>query len=145
MTKTEQKMNKLIGQNLDGILDGTMLAIDPGSNSMGYAIFREGEFEISGELKGKGVAQKRLHEIADQLVELETPDVLAIELIRKNHTLIWSIGTTIASVRTQNLIEVPILLWHQLRDEHYEKTDALDAQLIGQCVINRAKMLRKWK
>jgi hypothetical protein len=145
MNKTEKKMTDNIGKCLDLILDGTMLAIDPGSNSLGYAIYKAGELEISGEIKGKGLAHERLHEIADQLLELEKPDVLAIELIRKNHVLIWSIGTTIACIRSPNLIEVPITLWHKLRADDYEKTDALDAELIGQVVISRAKILRKWK
>jgi len=146
-TKTENKMVNLIMKCTDEILKGTLLSIDPGSNSMGYAIFKAGELEISGELKGtKGsLSHIRLHEITDQLIELDKPDVLAIELINKNKVLIWSAGTAISSIRSQHMIEVPINLWHELREEDYEKTDALDAELIGQTVINTARSLQQWK
>ena len=138
-------MNSLIGACIAEILEGTLLAIDPGSNSLGYAIYRASELDISGEIKGVGQNYERLHQIADQLVELETPDVLAIELINTNKVLIWSVGTTIASIQAPHLIEVPIPLWHTLREDDYVKTDALDAELIGQVVINRARGLRNLK
>lgn len=148
MTKSLAKMDKALGPCLDTVLEGTLLAIDPGSNSLGYAIFRGGELEISGEIKGGRTtdpAHIRLQEIADQLVALEAPDVLAVELIRKNTPLIWSVGTTIACVRSPHLIEVPITCWHELRGEDYEKTDALDAELIGRTVLRRAELLRMFE
>ena len=147
MGKTEAKMDKIIYACLDEILNGTLLAIDPGSNSLGYAFFRKGKLGISGEIRSessKDPAHKRIHEIADQLLELEAPKVLAIELIRKNTPLIWSVGATVACVRSPHLIEVPIPLWHMLREEDYEKTDELDAELIGRTVIERARLLKEF-
>ncbi len=145
MSRTVNKMDKMIRGCIDEIIDGTLLAIDPASISMGYAIYKAGELEISGEIKGKGMPHERLHQIADQLIALEAPDVLAIELIRKNTTLIWSVGTTIASVRSPHLIEVPLSIWHSLREDDYVKTDQLDAELIGRSVVERAKLLRSFE
>lgn len=127
------------------ILNGTILAIDPGSISLGWAWFIKGEFIMSGEYKAPSThsAHKRLMKIMDQLQVWTGADVLAIEkMFRFNASLIWSVGSTITTIRPDVFIEVPIRCWQQSLPDDYVKSDEQDAVLIGQCVIDLARKLK---
>jgi hypothetical protein len=123
------------------IMTGSMLAVDPGSQSMGWAWFTQGNLVISGEYKARpGAPHRRLIEIAEQLSEWTKPDILVIEKMYKfNPPLIWSVGTAITVTKPELMLEIPIKLWKDLIDDQYTKTDRNDAILLGKVAIHYAK------
>ena len=121
------------------VLGGSMLAIDPGSNSLGWAWYINGELVISGEYKATAGAapHKRLTQIMEQLSVWTSPDILVIEELfsRCVHSLVWSVGAAIVTTKPKNMVEVPIKVWHDFKPMNYTKTDELDALLIGKAAI----------
>lgn len=120
-----------------------MLAIDPGSNTLGWALFDKGHFVRSGKIsaRGKDLAHTRLLHIIDELVDIAgvMHDVVCVEkLFRYNASLVWSVGAVIAATRPEVLIEVPIRLWQARLDENYVKSDERDAIEIGKTLIEYA-------
>jgi hypothetical protein len=127
------------------LLSSTMLAIDPSSISLGWAWFQQGEMMISGTYTAASSqpAHKRLVKLMDELQKWTGADVLVVEkMFRYNAPLIWSVGSTITTIKPGILIECPIRVWQSFADEDYVKSDEQDAILIGTTVIQLAKDLK---
>lgn len=121
---------------------GSLLAIDPGSRSLGWAWFQGGEYMVSGTYKASNrtAPHERLYQIMEQLQNWANPDVLAIEKMFKfNPSLIWSVGASIVTVKPTQMIEVPIPIWKALVPSTYVKSDETDAIFIGKAVIHHDK------
>jgi hypothetical protein len=123
------------------IMNGTLLVVDPSSKSVGYAYYEKGALVSAGEVKTKATddAHVRLVSITKQLVnKFSDPDVLAIEEIRgrmAHNVLMWSVGAIITALRPTELVEIPISMWHALRESDYIKTDAKDAALMAEAIF----------
>jgi hypothetical protein len=127
------------------ILHGNILAIDPSSTSLGYAISHKGVFVEGGERKFKGDISTRLHEIFMEVFKLHQEadaDLLIIERLRSvppngkgfsNYTpvqLLWSVGVLLAAAPIP-FIEMSPASWKVwAREEGLAKTDANDARAI---------------
>lgn len=130
------------------ILEGSMLAIDPSSRTMGYAFYDSAVLVTSGTLSApaKMATNDRLIMLHDRIQELvpSPPDVMAIEEIRGKmapYQLHWSVGGTITAVRPPVLIEVPINVWKPVSrlTDWYFKDDEIDARMIGHSLIRLVK------
>jgi hypothetical protein len=153
--KHTKKFTKDILENVDAIKHGSMLSVDPGTNSLGWALFQSGILVQSGEIKAteRKTTVIRLREILHDMYdrfEDNTIDLMVVEMLRGNRVrppLHWATGTVLAAIQPDSLIEVPIVFWHKIRPVEYVKTDELDAKLIGRCVclvqqdIEKGKML----
>lgn len=145
LTTEMKKFQASLRPHKRAILEGTLLSIDPGSISLGWAWFMRGEMVISGEYKAPRTMppHKRLTMIMDQLAQWTNPDVMAIEkMFRYNASLVWACGGAIITARPDSLIETPIRVWKALADDSYEKNDQADAELIGKAVIHFARGLK---
>lgn len=123
---------------------GRVLAIDPGSNSLGWSLFDKGHLVRSGKIsaRAKDPAHTRLLHIIDDLVNAVgvMHDVVCVEkLFRYNASLVWSVGAVIAATRPEVLIEVPIRLWQAQTSDGYFKDDEKDAVEIGKTLIHYAR------
>ena len=124
-----------------------MLAIDPSSKSMGWALYVASELQNSGVIEVKSPdVNKRLQEAYDCLQTLEIPDVLVIEEIRgaQSHDYLkYSVGVSMAAIRTPVAIAVPIVAWKAVCKTlpEYYKNDENDAKVIGYTTILRARDL----
>jgi len=141
--KEKARIGKACRQHHELILGGSVLAIDPASRSMGWAIFRKGELEDSGTYTVAGkLAEVRLQKLRELLWGWEV-NVLAVEKIRgpAHNALYWSVGVTAVSVDYDAMVEVPISFWKVLakQDPQYEKTDENDAVKIGETVVRLAR------
>jgi hypothetical protein len=128
------------------VIGGTLLAVDPGSNSLGWAWYSKGTLIESGEYKAVGSLRphKRLVQIMDQLAVWISPDVLAIEkMFRHNPSLIWSVGAAIVTTKPESMIEVPVKIWQDFIEDDYHKSDEADACLIGKAVLHYANRSRE--
>ncbi len=142
--KSKDTFTKDVGQFYSKILHGTLLAIDPASISMGWALYKQGELDSSGEFeRKKGPPWKRIGDLMTLVQLLPEADVLAIEKIGKNRPLIWSVGAVIGVLRPKAMIETHYSKWHPYREESYTKSDRLDAELIGLAVIEEARKIEK--
>lgn len=147
LTIEMKKFQASLRPHKKAILHGSLLAIDPGSRSLGWARFEAGQLLISGayEAPTSMPAHKRLVKIADQLSQWTCPNILAIERMFKfNPSLVWSVGMSIVVTRPQDLIEVNVRAWKKFaeEDDGYEKSDEWDAIMIGRCVIETARQLK---
>ena len=145
---TKGKVNEQIVKKIEGhadiIKDGIVLAIDPASRSLGWALYEKGKFIKKGTIVSKKKeVNDRLQDISAQLqTEFKDVDLLAVEKIRGSQShdyLKWAIGMIITSIRAPRLIEVPIQFWRKLIGKDYEKTDENDAEMIGKVVITIAE------
>ncbi len=123
---------------------GTLLAIDPASKSLGYALYEAGELTSKGKLVSKKrQVNERLHDLHKQLKnKFKSIDILAVEKIRGSMAhdyLKWSIGVAIVSINSDFMIEVPIQFWKKLREDDYTKDDDNDAELIGAVLVRIAE------
>lgn len=143
MTKLNVRaFKKQVADLGDLVLTGSLLAIDPGSRSLGWAWFQGGEYMVSGTYKASSRTKphERLCQIMEQLQNWANPDVLAVEkMFKLNPSLIWSVGASIVTVKPVQLIEVPIPIWKSLVPSTYEKSDETDAIYIGKAVLHHAK------
>lgn len=129
------------------ILSGTVVAIDPssgGSSAPGFAIFKQGQLSMSGELDipSSKPIQERLRILYDQAaaLTLEPPDLLLIEEIKgamAHEFLKWAVGVTMAAVRAPIYLGVPINCWKAVAQvtPGYVKGNDTDAQIIGDTVM----------
>jgi hypothetical protein len=133
---------KAIEIHADIIRDGVLLAIDPASKSMGWALFYTGTFVEKGTIvsKKKNV-NDRLQDIGAQLQEklktFKCIDILAIEKIRGSRAhdyLKWAIGMSIVTVHAPRFVEVPVQFWRKIIPADYIKSDENDAEMIGTVV-----------
>jgi hypothetical protein len=146
---TNVAIEKNIETYKDKILGGTVLVIDPASNSVGYAIYVKGKLSLKGTItaKAKTPIWERLFEITSRLPQMNI-DLLAIELVRQpmGHVyLVWSVGAIVAAYGKPT-IEIPQRMWKEAVDENYVKTDETDAVYIGKFLMRRAtgdKVVRK--
>lgn len=126
----------------DKILTGTMMAIDPGSNSLGYAWYNNGELVESGVITKKGSIGERLAHVVSQLGKYQVPDVVITEFVRTNtgHVyLTWASGAAVAALGAKDTIEVHTGLWKKLITASYVKNDENDAVAIGALAVAIAK------
>jgi hypothetical protein len=147
LTTEMKKFQASLRPHKRAILEGTLLSIDPGSISLGWAWFMKGEMVISGEYKSPRTVppHKRLPMIMDQLAQWTNPDIMAIELLFKlNHSLLWAAGAAISTARPDSLISVGVRLWKATaeKDPNYFKSDEWDAIMIGRTVIETARGLK---
>jgi Holliday junction resolvasome RuvABC endonuclease subunit len=141
---------RFVALNKALILSGTVLAIDPSTTSPGFALFENGQLIIKGVLKvdAKRPAFQRLQQLPDLIKAIckDAPDVVAVEKVPKAAAhvyLLYGVGATIAAARTPRVIDVDIPVWKAVAqtDPVYTKTDANDAEKIGQSLIYRALQL----
>ena len=148
---------------VEPILLGDMLVIDPsvGSDSSmpGYALYEAGVFKEKGTIEIESVGERpavRLTELGKCLREdFATPDVLVIEKISAKSwdrrrgasghaSLLKSVGTILGTHDWPAIVEIPPRQWSFIRDEHYVKGDANDAEYMGKAVIAVAEYLREY-
>lgn len=147
MTTKEQKLfRKELAPLAYTVLKGRMLAIDPGSNALGWALFEKGQLAESGVIhaNNKNKPHRRILSIMEELSEV-TPraiDVLCIEkMFRFNPSLLWSVGAVITTKEPELFVEVPVRIWQALLGDDYEKSDERDAIAIGNAVIHHCEKL----
>lgn len=146
MSKETEKFRKAIAPLAYSILKGRVLAVDPGSVCMGWALFDKGELIRSGEVAAhpKNKPHKRVISIVHDLCE-ETKhaiDVLCIEqMFRYNPALIWTVGAVIQAKEPELFVEVPTRIWQARLPNDYVKSDERDAIEIGKSVIYHAEKL----
>lgn len=144
---SHRKQAEAIYKLRDKILNGHMVAIDPGSNSMGYALFVSGRLHYAGSIAGKGSIGNRLKSMMNQLdgclKELGAHHmVTVVELVRSqtgHHYLTWAAGAAVAALGSEHTLEVSTNLWKKLIGPKYKKTDENDAIAIGELVLAIAK------
>ena len=127
------------------VLGGYLLAVDPASVSLGYALFHTGVLVKSGSIQAKGDIGKRLAKLTTELkkqVEGVEIDVLAIEFLRGgvgHNYLIWSAGAVVSSILADHVVEVHSQSWKKLAGAHHKKSDENDAIAIGRFVVELCK------
>ena len=143
--KKPAKPRKLIS---DAKLSGLFYSVDPssggGTSNPAIAIWRNGELEEVREIRlPKVILERRLSALLSTLLEMEEPDIWAIEEVPPyirtkygstvNFSLHKSIGLFQAVWGHLKMIKIPVMAWKPYVKEvtNYEKTDAFDAVLIG--------------
>lgn len=142
--KTELSVVGKILKHREIILSGVFLAVDPASKSLGFALYRQGVLDESGTIiaDGKAPVGNRLASLSEQLGELATPDVMAVEKVRTGtgHVfLVWSAGTAVAATNAPVTIELPVSMWKKFVGKEHEKSDENDAIAIGDTIIHICK------
>lgn len=157
MRKTN--LQKQAEKNLQALIEGHVLAIDPSSGSRdsmpGYAVFFKGQLLDSGliEVARGRELNRKLFIIGETLrTQFEVPDILVVEHIppfmrgsgfsKSIVSLQRAIGMIIGSI-DRPLVEVPPITWHKLAPKDYTKTDEKDAVMIGYAAIWTACLLAK--
>lgn len=130
------------------ILNGHLLSIDPGSNSLGFALFRGFDLVKSGSITAKGTVGQRLHLLMTGLQAefAMTPDVVLVEKVRTatGHIyLTWAAGAAVAAIGAEHTIEVTTGAWKRAVSEDYEKSDENDAIAIGNFAVTLCKEAAK--
>lgn len=125
---------------------GTVLAIDPASLSVGYAVL-DIETEVvleAGVIEAPprsetGMRFRLIMDVIEELMDEYQPDVCGIELITKRRTthvtLIRSTGAVMAAMAGPPLIEVDPTVWHFFAPDGYVKSDDGDAEQIALTII----------
>ena len=150
LTGSHIKIAQEILKSQKEVLTGTMIAIDPGSRSPGWSLWKLGRLVDSGVIKTKSTHKisERLATIHDFLESLPQADVALIEKIgqsrgngkiQSHRYLLWSIGAIAGALRCKNTIEIPQNMWFKFRGREYSKGDEADAILIGRTAIEVAK------
>lgn len=139
-------LKKLAKDNAEGILKGSILAIDPASKSLGYAVTKKGKVVDQGtiQLDARAPINERLKDIVRILQKDGEYSILAVEMIRGRMAhvyLTWSVGAVIGSAKAPVLIEIPIPAWKALAkiDPDYTKSDDADAAKLAETLIALAK------
>lgn len=124
-------------------LIGNMLAIDPGSRVMGWAIYVGGMLRLSGTVdmpQGSSISA-RLCSLREQLNKYFGGykfDVLVMELIPRGTSHIylhWACGVIVSAVDTRVILQCPISSWKAVTSESYHKTDENDAIMLGATAV----------
>jgi len=133
---------KQIKLHKNTILTGSVLAIDPASRSLGYAIAEAGEVVEYGSLVAEDAPINiRLQSIVNVLQE-EEYDILVIELIRGSMAhvyLHWAVGAIVSAVQAPILLELPIHAWKAWVGKEYIKGDDTDANAIAETLLALAR------
>lgn len=148
-----------VSANLNNLLNGTVLAIDPSSGSAGsqpgYAIFAGGVLRDSGlvRIRSGDHISNRLYRLSKTLrEEFSQPNVLVTENIppfmgegpgaafatRNVISLHQSIGV-VMSVWDSPVIQVSPRTWRSLIPDNYLKSDENDAIMLGWTAIAKAR------
>ena len=138
---THKKQAEKIAKHSNLILGGILVAIDPSSKSMGWAIYERGELINAGVATGEGGVGERMAQIYDNLPNVE-PDIIITELVRSStgHIyLSWSNGAMLAKYGSPQVLEVSTNLWKKAADSDYYKSDVQDAKYIGKFAIDLCK------
>lgn len=146
MASETELFRKAIAPCAYSILKGKVLAIDPGSNSLGWALFNKGEYLESGVATAnpKGKPHSRIISIMHDLCEATDTsiDVLCVEkMFRYNAGLVWSVGAVIHAKSPDLFVEVPVRMWQARVGADYVKSDEQDAIEIGTTLIFHASKL----
>ena len=145
--KTIDLLANKVRASREKILNGRIVAVDPGTYHAGFAVFEATKLKTSGviDMPEKMEINDRLTYLYDELTKVAgKPDVMALELLRGQMAhayLVWSAGVAVAAVRAPVLLEIPVVLWKAATDEGYEKSDQNDAQMLGRALIWFAKDL----
>ena len=144
------KTMRQVRPNKKNILMGSMLVIDPGSTSLGYAMYQHGSLITSGSIQVKSpFVQVRLKALAEELRQFPEVDLLVTEYIHSpNHktiptnytSLLKSIGCIMSNTQWNYCLEIAPILWKDvLGDISIKgKNDEEDAKLIGEAMIRLA-------
>lgn len=141
-----QKFRKDIAPVAYTVLKGRLLAIDPGSNVLGWALFDKGELVESGSIAAhpKNKPHKRIISIMHDLKDATAKacDVLCVEQMFKfNPSLIWSVGAVIEAKQPELFVEIPTRIWQAKLPADYVKSDERDAIEIGKALIYHSSRL----
>jgi len=146
----EIKTGQAIAKAAEDILEGWLLAIDPGSRSAGYALFYQGRLIESDEISGgSGSIANRLDllriEIEQTLAKYGTEKVAAaaVEKVRSStgHIyLTWAAGVLVSASKADKVFEVTTTMWKKnVEKGKYLKSDKNDAEEIGKFVVKLAE------
>jgi len=160
LTKTS-KAYQNIEDNLQGILEGMVISIDPSigsSSSMpGWAIYRAGQYVSSGifEIPVHKSLPDRLRTLANHVRKLYNdypPDVLVYEDIPAQRygmgnavahaSLLKALGAILSVPGPDGYVGIMPVSWKKLVRDTYEKGDEADAVEIGYVVIECAGQIR---
>jgi hypothetical protein len=145
MTKELRLFQRDIKPHAVTVIRGRVLAIDPGSNTMGWALFEKGKLVRSGKISATHKkAHLRIIEIVEALgaeIEGELDAVCVEKLFKYNASLVWSVGAMLMATKPSVFIEVPIRLWKAQLSDDYVKDDEHDAIEIGKTLIHHANSL----
>lgn len=160
LTKTS-KAYQNIEDNLQGILEGMVISIDPSigsSSSMpGWAIYRAGQYVSSGifEIPVHKSLPDRLRTLANHVRKLYNdypPDVLVYEDIPAQRygmgnavahaSLLKALGAILSVPGPDGYVGIMPVSWKKLVRDTYEKGDEADAVEIGHVVIECAGQIR---
>lgn len=133
------------------ILTGRLVAIDPGSNSLGFSLWDNGVLMRSGSIKSKGPVGSRLADLRAQLSceilgGFTAPDVMLLEKVRTGtgHVyLTWAAGVAAAAVCSDTVLEVSTMAWKKNTTSAYVKGDEQDAVEIGKFAVTLCKEAMK--
>jgi Holliday junction resolvasome RuvABC endonuclease subunit len=142
------KFTQEVKANSEAILNGDILAIDPASITIGYAVAKKGKVTDSGIIKldAKAPINERMQDIVDTLRADEKYDVLAVEMIRGKMAhvyLKWSVGAIVGGAKAPVCIEVPINAWKAVAGKDHKKSDNADAVAMAETLIALAKELKE--
>ncbi len=130
---------KQVRKNLQAILYGKVLVVDPASNRLGWSTITEGEISGQGIIEvHKANTSVRLQELVQTLQDEDRVDLLAVEMIRGNRAHIvlkWAVGCVVGSVPAPHLIEVPIQAWKAWAGPDHEKDDDTDAVAMAETLL----------
>lgn len=132
---------------LPKLQNGTMLAIDPASNIMGWALYTNMQLQDYGSFRTRPSTAKvnnKLGQIYEFVWAFDNIDVLCIELLKgsKIHrTLQNACGAVKAAQPDAEMIECPIPAWKACTKlwPNYTKTDENDAVMLSITTIAAAK------
>jgi hypothetical protein len=133
-----------VEKHRDIILNGRIMGIDPGSQSMGYAVAQSGKIEECGvfEMNKKAPIAERLQDIVTTLRKEGKYDLLVVEMIRGKmaHVFLkFSVGAVMGGVQAPICIEMPINAWKAAAGPDHQKSDENDAYAILHALIELAK------
>lgn len=139
-------LKKAVKDNLDTILTGKLIGIDPASKTLGYAVSEAGVINDNGtiELDPKQPLNQRLQDLVKTLQKDGEYSILVIEMIRgkMSHAYLkFSVGAVMGGVQAKVAIEVPVNVWRAVAGKDHVKSDANDAHAILNAVLTLAKEL----
>jgi hypothetical protein len=160
LTKTSKAYGN-IEDNLQGILEGVMVSIDPSigsSSSMpGWAVYRTGQYVASGtfDIPIHRSLPDRLRTLANHIRKLYneySPDVLAYEDIPAQRygmgnaiahaSLLKALGAILSVPGPDGYVGIMPVSWKKMVRDTYTKGDEADAVEIGYVVIECAGQIR---
>lgn len=160
LTKTSKAYGN-IEDNLQGILEGLVVSIDPSigsSSSMpGWAIYRAGQYVSSGifEIPVHKSLPERLRTLANHIRKLYNeypPDCLVYEDIPAQRygmgnavahaSLLKALGAILSVAGPDGYVGIMPVSWKKMVRDTYNKGDEADAVEIGYVVIECAGQIR---